>query len=226
MYLRLTLKIWVVVIMKALTCLIAVGFFAIAATFPGTATADDQDTCRNERGPVAIDACTRLIGSGRYKKKDVAAFYNSRGIKRRLENDLDGAIADYTQSIALDPLSLTYSNRGNSKRLKNDLNGAIADFSEALRVNPKYAPGYANRALVKDENKDIEGAIADLNRAIQLETNYTSAYTNRGLIYERKGDLQRARADFTKAISLPEGTYTDGRWTREKAQERLNKMPQ
>jgi tetratricopeptide (TPR) repeat protein len=212
--------------MKTLTCLFAGGFFAIAATFPELATADDQDTCRNERGPVAIDACTRLIGSGRYDKKGVASFYNSRGIKRRLEKDFDGSIADYTQSIALDPLPLTYSNRGNAKRLKSDLNGAIADFTESLRLNPKYAPGFANRALVKDENKDIEGAIADLNRAIQLETNYTSAYTNRGLLYERKGDLQRARADFTKAVSLPEGTFTDGRWAREKAQERLNKMPQ
>ena len=210
--------------MKALTRLIAGGLFALVANFPGPAAADDQDTCRNERGPAAIAACTRLIQSGRYKTKDAAAFYNSRAIKRRLENDFDGAIADYTQSIALDPLPLTYSNRGNSKRLKKDFKGAIADFSEALRLDPQYAPGYANRALVKNESEDIEGAIADYTKAIQLQPNYTSAYTNREGAYERNGDLQRARADYSKAVSLPEGQYTDGRWGREEAGRRLDKL--
>jgi tetratricopeptide (TPR) repeat protein len=197
----------------------AFGAVTVAAAL-GLATpvaADDVSTCRNERGPVAISACTRLIESGRQSRENLASFYNSRGIKKRLENDIDGAIADYTRSIDLNPLPATYSNRGNSKRLKGDLVGGVADFSAARRADPRYAPAYSNRGLIWEAKNDDNRAIQDFSKAIELKPDYTSAYTNRGRAYERKGDLQRARADFTKAVSLPEGEYSDGRWGRETA---------
>ena len=56
-----------------------------------------------------------------------------------MERNLEGAIADLTKIIRINPNDAkTYHRRGNARRDQGDLEGAIADYKEGLRVNPNY----------------------------------------------------------------------------------------
>jgi tetratricopeptide (TPR) repeat protein len=195
----------------------------LLAGFP--AAADDMDTCYNGSGKSAIAACTRLIGSGKYKGKDLASVHGQRAFQHKVMDELDQALADYNRAIQIQPTALRYSNRANAKRLMDDTAGALADLDEALRLDPKRATVFAVRGLIwAHDKKDPDRAIADYSKAIEIEPNFTSSYTYRGQAYEQKGDRDRARADYKKALSLPAGDYSDGESSQRIARERLSEL--
>jgi tetratricopeptide (TPR) repeat protein len=117
--------------------------------------------------------------------------------------DIDGAIANYTEAIGLDPTFVgAYINRGVARRDKDDLEGAIRDYTEAIRLDPNSAYAYNNRGHARGDKGDTDGAIADLDEAIRLDPNNVNAYNNRGNARGDRGDLEGAIADYTEAIRL------------------------
>jgi tetratricopeptide (TPR) repeat protein len=93
-----------------------------------------------------------------------------RADKKRDNGDLDGAIADYTQALAVAPKSFTaYADRGYAKYLKKDYAGALEDCNRALDLNPDYPDAYVNRADIEDDQGRHGDAIADYTRALDLE---------------------------------------------------------
>ena len=71
-----------------------------------------------------------------------AATYNDRGLAKEKKGDLDGALADYNQSIQLNPkYANAYKDRGNAKRKQGDLNGANADFNQSIKLGSKSVDG-------------------------------------------------------------------------------------
>ena len=76
--------------------------------------------------------------------------FNARGVGKRAKGDLEGAIADFTKAIELNPeFAAAYNNRGGAKREKNDLDAAIADFTKAIELKPAYAVAYNHRGAAK-----------------------------------------------------------------------------
>ena len=60
------------------------------------------------------------------------AYYNA-GIEKISLRDYEGAIADFTKAIEIDPnFTWAYHLRGNTKYLLKDSAGAIADFKKVL----------------------------------------------------------------------------------------------
>src|SRR5262249_35443871 len=75
-----------------------------------------------------------------------ASIYADRSLARYARGDLDGAMADCDQAIAIDPgLGTAYLDRGNVRAAKGDQPGAIADFSRAIAIDPRDAQAYNNR---------------------------------------------------------------------------------
>jgi tetratricopeptide (TPR) repeat protein len=69
-----------------------------------------------------------------------APYYNNRGLAREAKGDHDGAIADYSRAIELDPKQpRVYINRGFAKQAKGDVDGAIADYNRASELAAKLA---------------------------------------------------------------------------------------
>jgi tetratricopeptide (TPR) repeat protein len=131
-----------------------------------------------------------------------SATYYSLGNDKQAKGDLDGAIADYSRAIELDPKNgNAYYSRGTAKRARNDLDGAIADFTHTLELDPKDAGAYTSRGVAKSEKGDLS-AIADYNRAIEVNPKYALAYFNRGNGKQAKGDLEGAKADYDRATRL------------------------
>src|SRR5438034_2224350 len=122
-----------------------------------------------------------------------ANAYNKRGIAKGEKGDMEGAIADCTRAIKLDPrYAPAYNTRGLAKKNKGDLNEAITDYTRAVELDPKYANAYYNRGLAKGAKGDNDGAIADYTRAIELDPKDAGAYNNRGIAKPAKGDLNGA----------------------------------
>jgi tetratricopeptide (TPR) repeat protein len=136
----------------------------------------------------------------------------NRGIEKAKKGDLDGAIADFSHAIELDPKdAIAYSNRAHAKRLKKDAAGALADCTRAIELDPKFAEAYFERGTLKGRNKDADGAIADLTRAIELKPDYAFAYYNRGIARKAKGDKAGADADFKSAAAANRVSLLDGK---------------
>jgi tetratricopeptide (TPR) repeat protein len=136
------------------------------------------------------------------KPNDAEGFLNRAGA-RGFNGDMNGAIADLSRAIDLDPKSEPAVYRRGAFRLqKGDYDGAITDLSRAIEISPNTADYYSDRGLAKLRKRDNDGAIADFTRAIEFEPNNAIAYRNRALAKNIKSDADGALADYNHAIDL------------------------
>lgn len=132
-----------------------------------------------------------------------AADYMTLGLARQTKGDLDGAILDYTQALALNPKEVeAFHQRGLARQTKGDFDGALADYTQVLSLDPKQADAYSNRGFIKQAKGDFDGALADYAQALLLDPKISAAYYNKGLIEAQKGYLDGAIADYDHALEL------------------------
>jgi tetratricopeptide (TPR) repeat protein len=174
-----------------------------ATIFLSYSAAADCD-CDTPQGPeAAIIDCTQSINSGKWKGRDLAAFYSNRAAAYNEQGDNDRAIADLNEAIRLDPkLGMAYNNRGAAYNEQGDNDRAIADYNEAIRIDPKFAMAFSNRGNAYHDKGDNDRAIADHSEAIRLDPKFARAFQNRGSDYHHKGDNDRAIADYNEAIRI------------------------
>src|SRR6266699_2116803 len=88
-----------------------------------------------------------------------ANAYISRGLARKKQGDLEGALADWERAIEIHPgLAAAYINRGYVRLAKGDTQGALSDWSRAAAIDPNLADAFANRGALLQEMGDVEGA--------------------------------------------------------------------
>lgn len=130
-----------------------------------------------------------------------AADFFRRCFARYKQKDWDGAIADCSKAIELDPqLRASYLMRGLIRRdVKGNLDGAIADFDYAIKLDPTVGELYVSRAWARYKQNDLDGAIADYSTAIEKDPSAEN-YLQRGSFRLAKGDLDKAIDDFNIVI--------------------------
>ncbi|GAB1540048.1 hypothetical protein NUACC21_27170 [Scytonema sp. NUACC21] len=137
----------------------------------------------------------------------------NQGLEKSNAGDLQGALADYTQSIRLNPrYSLAYYNRAITHYDLGNKEAALADYNKAIQVNQNWGKGglvdaYINRGQLRDEIGDYKGALADYNQAIRINPQDSEVYYNRGIVQHNTGNKKAAIADYTKAIQI--NNWTD-----------------
>ena len=176
----------------------------VAATIFLSCSAAADNPCDSAQDPEAsIIACTQGIKSGKWKGRDLAAYYNNRAAAYRAKGDSDRAMADLNEAIRLDPkLAMAFNNRGAAYNERGDNDRAIADYNEAIRLDPRLAMAFSNRGNAFSDKDDYDRAIADQTEAIRLDPAFARAFQNRGSAYHDKGDNDRAIADYNEAIRL------------------------
>lgn len=136
-------------------------------------------------------------------RETLAAQKLEEGNKLSDQQNYQGAISKYTESINLNPNDAdAYYNRGcNYGKLQN-YSQAISDYTQAIKLNPNDVEAYYNRGNAYYYLKNYSQAIEDFTQAIKLNPNVADAYTNRGLAYGMLKNYSQAISDLNQAIKI------------------------
>lgn len=127
----------------------------------------------------AIDSYTLCIESGGLTTMQAAVAYYHRATSRRALGDLETAIMDYNEAIALQPnLALAYNGRGVTLATLGDIEGAKADLEEALEIDPGLVEAYQNLGYVHWKDGDLDAAIRAYDTALILTPDNAQRYLN------------------------------------------------
>jgi len=133
----------------------------------------------------------------------VVDTFLERGNAKSKSGDWNGAIADYSQVLAVSPhSSVAFNDRAEALQSKGDLDKAIKDYTQALALDPQMAPALEGRGNAKIARNDLDGAIADYTQAVKIDPTLATAYDSRGNAKTAKDDLDGAIADYSQAITL------------------------
>jgi tetratricopeptide (TPR) repeat protein len=139
--------------------------------------------------------------------RPTADFYRTRGQVRVQLRQLPPALADYTQSLTLQPDARTYTARGWVFLANEVLPLALQDFEEALRSDPENGEAYAGRGLVRVRMGQYEQGLADAEAAVNQGRHESSRlFWNTAHVYAQmmsrlavEPGAQNARIGLTKA---------------------------
>lgn len=98
-----------------------------------------------------------------------AETFNQRGAAKVLRLDLDGALPDFNQALALDPTYVdAYVNRSMLHNRLQNPEAALADADQALDLAPDMAEAYTSRGVAHLALGDPEAARTDWEKAAEL----------------------------------------------------------
>ncbi len=104
-----------------------------------------RGTARIEAGsyPEAVADFSQAIGL----RPEYGEAFHNRGVAKWRQKDLEGALADFDESITLGQVELwrAYKVRGDLKTELGQIDGAIADYQRSLAIRPDW--GYTLKAL-------------------------------------------------------------------------------
>jgi len=117
-----------------------------------------------------VDTCTKAIEQQPQITRDLAATYSNRGLLLARLGDIEAALADHDQALALAPeLAGLYINRANAHVRARDYRAAFADLDRAIELAGDSLPAaYYNRALLFQRLGDRQAARTDAERAAEL----------------------------------------------------------
>ena len=143
-------------------------FASIALCFLASmAAADDRAICGSV--PIksdAVGACSRIIAAPRTSAHDRMMALTFRADARHSQGDNSGAIADYSQALALQPdYRPALIGRAIAYRDTNEPVRAMADFDQAIKLDPKDAKALYERGVTKSKTGDATGSDADIAAA-------------------------------------------------------------
>jgi len=126
-------------------------------------------------------------------------FY--RGLLRRLQGDVPGALTDYAEALARRPdWPELLVNRGYARHASLDLAAARADYDRALQLRPNWPMALVGRGSVLFTLGELSLARADFDHALQVEPTHALALCNRGVVRKEQGDVAGAVADFDQSL--------------------------
>ena len=102
----------------------------------------------------------------------VATIYFNSGEAKYDQEDYQGALADYTKSIEINPNdAFAYVRRGEIYQTLKDYQSAIAEYDKALEIDSQIAGAYINRGSAKNALNDYQEALNDLQKGFEITPN-------------------------------------------------------
>jgi tetratricopeptide (TPR) repeat protein len=152
----------------------------------------------------AEDALARgLAGTLPPADPQTALDFLDRGRLRALVNELDGAFADFTRAITLDPKDpYAWALRANLNDAHSRWTEAQADALRAAELDPEDPSPWLTLASARQELGNVEAALVAAERAIELDALDARSWDERGRLRLKKGDSQGGLADLSRAIEL------------------------
>ena len=145
----------------------------------GTSLAQDCFFAADAHRPsrVGIATCDAALSEELLNKADRAATFVNRGILRVLQNDNEGALADYAAGLALVPdLGDAYVNRGMVYvRVSGKEAMAIEEINKGLSIGSRdESVALFGRALAYEALGRVSDAYQDYKRAAELKPQWAA----------------------------------------------------
>lgn len=133
-------------------------------------------------------------------EQDVEKFWLS-SIEKYRKLDLNGALKDLDQAIAISPSSAAYNMRALILSAMGSNDAAMQDFGRSLELKP-LAWTYAHRAEVRMKLQDYSGAEADFQKALALDSTDEDVYFLRARMWENRLRYADGMQDMNSLIRL------------------------
>ncbi len=132
-----------------------------------------------------------------------ATQYSNRALVKWQMQDLDGARADFAESVRLAPQDATVRfNRGTFFSETGDGAAAEADLTEAVRLRPAYPEAWGNLGNLRLRARDWKGAIAAYDEATRLRPTWPDPLFYRAVARANAGDRAGAQRDFEAVLRV------------------------
>ncbi|MCC8179387.1 MAG: protein kinase [Planctomycetes bacterium] len=160
----------------------------------------------------AVDAYSRYVI---YDPEKPAPYINRGALRLALRNDalragdkeeaerqLDAAIADFTQALAVDPESkLALQHRGFALfKFKNKLEEGLADIEHAIRLDPNYTVAILDRAAIRETQGKYDMAEKDYELVKQIQPENRNVDYRLGILYLYTNKLAESEDAFDVAV--------------------------
>ena len=136
-------------------------------------------------------------------RAEQAQAYYDRGWVHRYAEELEQAIADFSETIHRWPeCAQAYCARGAARISRGEYRKALADLNRALQLDPKDDAAYLERGCLWRKVGKYDRAVRDLTRALRLCPHRAETYFERALAYLEQKQYEDALADCNEALRL------------------------
>ncbi len=140
-------------------------------------------------------------------RRDSPSAFGNRGDLRKDLGDTEGAIADYSAALQVNP-KYKWARLNRGYLLYKELGRveeALADMEAVLRENPREFHAYMNRAAIYEYLRRFDEAEADYTWAEELEPENPVIHYRKGVFYLTQLRFPEAEAAFTRGLELTYG---------------------
>ena len=93
-----------------------------------------------------------------------------KGEEKYWTRDFDGAVAEYTRAIDLNPSSFAaYHDRGVARYMQEKYKDALLDLSKAIELKPQTAKLYESRGYAHMKIGNMRDAVIDWEQAARMD---------------------------------------------------------
>ena len=153
---------------------------------------------QSQRFEEAVDYFT----IGVLLNQNTASALNWRSSSLAELGNLEGAISDLNESIALEKESLYYANRAFYRAILGKIEDALSDANLAIVLNPRNANHYIIRCFIYNQLKQFQDSLRDANSAIRLSPSDCTAYRHRAYAKLYLNDFNGALDDLGEALKI------------------------
>lgn len=123
--------------------------------------------------------CDEALAEGVLSQHDTVATYVNRGILKLRRDQVDTAIADFDEAIALDPRQPeAYLNKGSALIRLNNPGEAVRLFTVALEYHTRRPEiAHYGRAIAHETMGNVRAAYNDYRRASELDPDWDDPQT-------------------------------------------------
>jgi tetratricopeptide (TPR) repeat protein len=126
-----------------------------------------------------------------------------KGNRKKLDGDLDSAIAHYEKALHSEPdFYPALNNLGAIYEGRRDYDRAEAAFLKSIACSPEDSEAYINLGHVFFEEGHYDKAIARLDEGVKRSPDSAVAYFLLGSAYLKAGELDRAESSLQQATRL------------------------
>lgn len=135
-----------------------------------------------------------------------AEEFCSSAIDKAINNQLDNAIKDFTQAIALNGNESKYfGGRGMAYQQIGKTKEALDDLAKAIALDPTEAMWYYHRGKLYYKLKDLTKSLSDFNAAILYEPDNIEYLMKCGFVRRETYDFSGALLIFNKVVLIDKG---------------------